>query len=67
MSLAANRWVIYDLKKFKGNSKMSTAGITAAADSSTKNRLVAKVDIFKSATAAFRMLPPNLAHKIAIK
>ena len=67
MSLAANRWVIYDLKKFKGNSKMSTAGVTAAAGSSKKNRVISKIDIFKSATAAFRMLPPNLAHKIAIK
>jgi dihydroorotate dehydrogenase len=67
MLLAANRWVIYDLKKFEGKSKMSTAGVTAAADSSIKNRLVSKVDILKTATAAFRMLPPNLAHKIAIK
>jgi dihydroorotate dehydrogenase len=33
----------------------------------TKNQLNSGVDILKSATAMFRMLPPNLAHKIAIK
>ena len=46
---------------------MSSAGITAAADRSAKNRLNPRADILKSATAVFRMLPPNLAHKIAIK
>ena len=46
---------------------MSTAGVTAAADRSIKKRLNLKVDIFKCATAVFRILPPNLAHKIAIK
>ena len=46
---------------------MSSAGIAAATGRAARNWLNPKVDILKSATAAFRILPPNLAHKIAIK
>ena len=46
---------------------MSSAGISAAAHRAAQKRSSSGVDILKSGTAFLRLLPPNLAHKAAVK
>ena len=46
---------------------MSSAGISAAAHRATQKRPATGFDILKSGTALLRLLPPNFAHKSAVK
>ncbi len=46
---------------------MSSAGISAAAPRAAQKRSASGFDILKSGTAFLRLLPPNFAHKTAVK
>ncbi|NKB19155.1 MAG: quinone-dependent dihydroorotate dehydrogenase [Alphaproteobacteria bacterium] len=46
---------------------MSSAGISAAAHRAAEKRSATGFDILKNGTALLRLLPPNLAHKSAVK
>ena len=67
MILDANQSVIYVLSKPNWSWFMSTVDITAVINGRDTKKNKTHIDLMKSGTAMFRMLPPNLAHKCAIQ
>ena len=49
------------------SSFMLSAGISAVTRGTAQKRAATGLDVLKSGTALLRLLPPNLAHKIAVK
>ena len=67
MMLDTNQPVIYVLNKYNWSWLMSSVGITAVINGRESKKNKAQIDLMKSGTAMFRMLPTNLAHKCAIQ